>query len=99
MKPLFTPEESARQARKLSDGINEVIRETFSAGLTENRRKLTPEQHAAEFGPDCPMPAPLEIDQAAADPIHDHRPQSRAMHKVNRVLNILDELDREGRIR
>lgn len=36
-----------------------------------------------------------EIDyEAAADPIHDHRPQSAPGHKVNRVLGILDQLDR-----
>lgn len=85
--------------RPLSDKMQEITTAWFSpfeAGLSENRRKLTPEQHAELFGPDCPMPPPLEIDDAAADPIHDHRPQSRPKHKVNRVLGILDELDREN---
>lgn len=38
-----------------------------------------------------------EIDQeVGADPIHDHRPRSAPKHKVNRVLGILDQLDREN---
>ena len=37
-----------------------------------------------------------EIDELAADPIHDHRPQSAPKHQVNRVLDILDQLDREN---
>jgi hypothetical protein len=84
--------------RPLSDKIDEIVRaavKPLEAGLTENRRKLSPEQHAAEFGTDCPMPAPLEIDQAAADPIHDHLPQSRPKHKARAILAILDQLDKE----
>lgn len=37
-----------------------------------------------------------EVDEAAADPIHDHRPQSAPKRKVNRVLSILDELVQEA---
>ena len=40
------------------------------------------------------MAAPQPIDEAAADPIHDHRPYQAPGHKVNRVLGILDQLDR-----
>jgi hypothetical protein len=36
------------------------------------------------------------IDELAADPIHDHRPQAAPKHKINRVLGILDQLDREN---
>lgn len=90
--PLFTPEESARQARKLSDGINSALTETFSAGLSENRRKLTPEQHAEMFGPDCPMPAPLADEPPAGQP-----KQRRSNREVTRVLSILDDLESEAR--
>jgi hypothetical protein len=37
-----------------------------------------------------------EIDEAVADPIHDHAPQVAPKHKVNKVLGILDQLDREN---
>lgn len=37
-----------------------------------------------------------EIDEAAADPIHDHRPQSAPKHKVRGVLSILDQLEKEN---
>lgn len=37
-----------------------------------------------------------EIDEAAADPIHDHLPQSAPRHKVRGVLSILDQLDKEN---
>ena len=37
----------------------------------------------------------LEADDAAADPIHDHRPASRPQHKARSVLSILDQLDQE----
>lgn len=87
--PLFTPEESARQAKKLSDAINQAITETFSAGLSENRRKLTPEQHAEMFGPDCPLPAEIE------PPVEPK--QRRKAREVSRVLSILDELGSEAR--
>jgi hypothetical protein len=50
------------------------------------RRLSEIEKTATDFG---------EIDQAAADPIHDHRPQSAPGHRVNRVLGILDQLDKE----
>ena len=36
-----------------------------------------------------------EIDEAAADPIHDHTPQARPKHKASSVLRILDQLDKE----
>ena len=36
------------------------------------------------------------IDEAAADPIHDHAPQLAPMHKVRSVLDILDQLDKEN---
>jgi hypothetical protein len=35
-------------------------------------------------------------DELAADPIIDRAPQTRAKHKTNRVLSILDELDRNS---
>ena len=73
---------------------------------------LTPDQRRLEtaLGSSKPMPASQveecravlrrvsvgEIDQAAADPIHDHRPQSAPRRKVNRTLAILDQLDREN---
>jgi hypothetical protein len=85
--------------RSLADKKNEIVRawvKPFEDGLTENRRKLTPEQHAEMF-PNHPLPAPLEIDEAAADPIHDHRPQSRPKGKVNRLLSILDDLEKPNR--
>lgn len=34
------------------------------------------------------------VEELAADPIHDHAPAYQSKHKVNRVLSILDELDR-----
>jgi hypothetical protein len=38
-----------------------------------------------------------DIDiEAAADPIHDHRPQSAPKHRANRVLGILDQLEKEN---
>jgi len=37
-----------------------------------------------------------EIDEAAADHIHDHAPQTGTKHKVRGVLNILDQIEKEN---
>jgi hypothetical protein len=37
-----------------------------------------------------------QIDQAAADPIHDHIPQSAPRRKARGVLAILDQLEKEN---
>lgn len=50
----------------ISAAFNEAITETVGPGLSENRRKLTPEQHAEMFGPDCPPPGD-DIDELVAD--------------------------------
>lgn len=54
--PLFTPEETARQARKLSDAINEAIREAFRP---IGRARLA-------YETDRPRPAD-ELDDLVAD--------------------------------
>lgn len=54
--PLFTPEESARQARKLSDAINEVIRESFGPLTAEEKRRLAIARQA---------PRPMGADRLA----------------------------------
>lgn len=43
----------------------------------------------------APPPRFDEIDELAADPIHDHTPQSRPKHKASAVLRILDQIDKE----
>ena len=36
------------------------------------------------------------VDEALADPIHDHRPQSAPSRKVRGVLSILDQLEKQN---
>jgi len=38
----------------------------------------------------------IDIDAAAADPIHDHTPSRAPGYKINRVLGILDQLEKEN---
>ena len=37
-----------------------------------------------------------ELDDALADPIHDHAPAYRSSNETSRLLGILDQLNREG---
>ena len=61
-----------------------------------DKRWVSVDDHQ-HFRKSVATPPPVdEIDQALADPLHDHRPRSAPRHKVNRVLGILDQLDREN---
>jgi hypothetical protein len=59
-------------------------------------KPITVDDHQ-RFRESIAPPKPFDaIDEAAADPIHDHAPRRAAGHKVNRVLGILDELEKEN---
>ncbi len=65
--------------------------------IADDERNLTVEQHLAfQRSIATERRAFDEIDEAAADPIHDHIPQARSHGKASRVLNILDELDQQS---
>lgn len=65
--------------------------EAEAAGIIRERREPLPvEQLISE---DQRRVSVAEIDQAAADPIRDHLPQTASRRKINRILAILDELD------
>jgi hypothetical protein len=48
------------------------------------------------FGRDSIDRAIDDLDEAVADIIHDHRPSTAPGHKVNRVIGILDQLEKEN---
>jgi hypothetical protein len=61
------------------------------------RRPITVQQHQ-QFRESLAPPPPCDaIDEAAADPIHDHAPRRASRGKVNRVLSILDQLENSNR--
>ena len=63
----------------------------------------SPLEIATDTGPP-PLPVNMAEDCAAcmrrieaeADPLRDHVPQAAPKHKANRVLAILDQIDREN---
>jgi len=62
--------------------------------LADQRRPLSVGGHHAWR--ECFYTRPHDdIDEDAADPIHDHAPQLAPKHKVRSVLAILDQLDKE----
>jgi hypothetical protein len=64
-------------------------------GCAEHR-PVTVNDHQ-QFREAIATPKPCDaIDEAAADPIHDHAPRRASHGKVNRVLGILDQLERES---
>jgi hypothetical protein len=64
--------------------------------LTPDQRRVTIDDHQ-QFREAIATPKPCDaIDEAAADPIHDHAPRRASHGKVNRVLGILDQLERES---
>ena len=68
--------------------------EAVVSGIIEGRREPLPVELLASESARRTDRHFSEINQALADPIHDHRPQTAPGHKVNRTLAILDELDR-----
>jgi hypothetical protein len=64
--------------------------------ITPDQRRVSIEEHR-QFREAIATPEPFDaIDDAAADPIHDHAPRRASHGKVNRVLSILDQLDRDS---
>jgi hypothetical protein len=62
----------------------------------DSTKPITIDDHAS-FRQSITTPKPFDaIDEAAADPIHDHAPRRASHGKVNRVLSILDQLERES---
>jgi hypothetical protein len=66
--------------------------------VTEDQRRLTVAEHHSwqkSISSQRPFDEVDEEMESAAEVIHDHLPQSAPKHKVNRVLNILDQLAQE----
>jgi hypothetical protein len=64
---VLTPEESARNLRKLSDGINAAIRENFGPMTPEEKKhRLSVREHAA-FRESLSPPPGDAIDDLLAD--------------------------------
>lgn len=60
-RPLFTPEDRGRAERKLSDGINQAIRDNFGPLTAEEKRRLA-------IAADAPHPLPADpIDELVSD--------------------------------
>jgi hypothetical protein len=78
--------------RRLSDALGGSIKPLPASNIESCRELLESQRRESITRPTARYD---EIDhEAAADPIHDHRPQSAPGHKVNRTLAILDELAR-----
>jgi hypothetical protein len=69
------------QRRKLSVEAHDGLRREM-LGILMDERDLDDIDHA--------------VDEALADPIHDHRPQSAPSRKVRGVLSILDQLEKQN---
>ena len=67
---------------------------------TPERRRVSIGEHErfrAELAASLAAQQPDPIDDALADPIHDHAPAYRSGKAKSRLLGILDQLNREGR--
>lgn len=64
---------------------------------TSDQRRISIEEHQAwRHAAFPPAHQVNEIDEAMADPIVDHAPMRAPRHKANRVLGILDQLEKEN---